>query len=255
MFLRAAGAARHFCKSLETTMTDLNRRSALSLALAATAAAAAGSPATAQDQRTHASIPRRSTHCGSIRRSASPGSATPAETDAYVIGPEVIGGPPTLPDGSPARLVADFRTESGEIKRQAARFRVYAHLKDGSVVEVTAASAQIEWRVAIANLKAGWYEFNQAMDLPRGLAREARQRNRNAVSARRPRRARYRAEAAQHRRAQCRRGRVRRRRVLGQEGLSRRVADRRRRPAAVSRRARRVRAVQAGHEADDLRQQ
>ena len=80
--------------------------------------------------------------------------------------------------GRPARLVADFRTEDGEIKRQAARFRVYAHLKDGAVVEVTAASARIEWRVAIANLKAGWYEFNQAMDLPRGLSREARQRNR-----------------------------------------------------------------------------
>ena len=132
-----------------------------------------------------------------------------ANADAYVIGPEVIGGPPTLPDGTPARLVADFRTESGEIKRQAARFRVYAHLKNGAVVEVTAASARIEWRVAIANLKAGWYEFNQAMDLPRGLSREARQRNRKLVSARRSCRARHRAKAAQHRRAQRRRGRVR----------------------------------------------
>ena len=39
------------------------------------------------------------------------------------------------------------RTVQVEIKRQAARFRIYAHLKDGSVKEVTAASAQIEWRV------------------------------------------------------------------------------------------------------------
>ena len=30
--------------------------------------------------------------------------------DDYIIGPEVIGGPPMLPDGSPARFVADFRT-------------------------------------------------------------------------------------------------------------------------------------------------
>ncbi|MBX9777809.1 MAG: LodA/GoxA family CTQ-dependent oxidase [Xanthobacteraceae bacterium] len=159
-------------------MTDLNRRSALSLALAATAAAAAGNPAAAQDQK-DARIDPASIDALRIYPPlgiARVGNA--AEADAYVIGPEVTGGPPTLPDGSPARLVGDFRTENGEIKRQAARFRVYAHLKDGSVVEVTAASAQIEWRVAIANLKAGWYEFNQAMDLPRGLAREARQRNR-----------------------------------------------------------------------------
>ena len=155
-------------------MTDLNRRSALSLALAATAAVAAGAPAEAQDRIDPAAI-------DALRIYPPLGIArvgNAAEADAYVIGPEVIGGPPTLPDGAPARLVADFRTESGEIKRQAARFRVYAHLKDGSVVEVTAASARIEWRVAIANLKAGWYEFNQAMDLPRKLGREARQRNR-----------------------------------------------------------------------------
>jgi hypothetical protein len=159
-------------------MTDLNRRSALTLALAATAAAAAGNPAAAQDQK-DARIDPASIDALRIYPPlgiARVGNA--AEADAYVIGPEVIGGSPTLPDGSPARLVADYRSESGEIKRQAARFRVYAHLKDGSVVEVTAASAQIEWRVAIANLKAGWYEFNQAMDLPRALARETRQRNR-----------------------------------------------------------------------------
>lgn len=95
----------------------------------------------------------------------------------YVIGPEVIGGPPTLPAGGPARFLADFRTANGSIKRQAARFRVYARLKDGSVREVTAADANIEWRVAIANLKAGWYEFNQAMDLPGGLSRDAKPRN------------------------------------------------------------------------------
>src|SRR5262249_42792068 len=101
--------------------------------------------------------------------------------DDYVIGPEVIGGPPTLPGGTPeqpARYVDRFRTASGQIKRQAARFRVYAHMKDGRVVEVTAASARIEWRVAVANLKAGWYEFNQAMDLG-ALSKNAAKRNRD----------------------------------------------------------------------------
>ena len=95
----------------------------------------------------------------------------------YVIGPEVIGGPPTLPDGGPARFLADFRAANGSIKRQGALFRIYARLKDGTVREVTAADARIEWRVAVANLKAGWYEFNQAMDLPDGLSHDANQRN------------------------------------------------------------------------------
>jgi hypothetical protein len=104
----------------------------------------------------------------------------------YVIGPEVIGGPPTLPssnDEPPARYVGDFRTADGRIKRQAARFRVYAHMRDGSVQEVTAAEAEIEWHVSVANLKAGWYEFNQAMDLGQ-LSQNALLRNRDIVGKR-----------------------------------------------------------------------
>jgi hypothetical protein len=101
--------------------------------------------------------------------------------DDYIIGPETIGGMPTLPDGSDARLVEHFRTADGSIKRQAARFRLYAHLKDGSVSELTADDAAIEWQVGIANLKAGWYDFNQAMDLPDGLSQPAKRRNRDLV--------------------------------------------------------------------------
>ena len=56
-------------------------------------------------------------------------------------------------------------------------------MRDGSVQEVTAASAQIEWRVAVANLKAGWYEFNQAMDLG-PLSQDALRRNREVVNTR-----------------------------------------------------------------------
>jgi hypothetical protein len=99
--------------------------------------------------------------------------------DDYVIGPETIGGAPTMPGGTPerpARHIGDFRTANGEIKRQAARFRVYAHMDDGTIQEVTAAAAKIEWRVSVANLKAGWYEFNQAMDLG-ALSDNAKQRN------------------------------------------------------------------------------
>jgi len=103
------------------------------------------------------------------------------DVDDYVIGTEVIGGPATKQDGTPARYVEDFRTPDFAIKRQAARFRIYAHLNDGSVVEVTADDAKIEWHVAVANLKAGWYEFNQAMDLPLGLSQNAQRRNRTVA--------------------------------------------------------------------------
>lgn len=102
----------------------------------------------------------------------------------YVFAPEVIGGPPTLSgslDDQPARFVDDFRAIDGALKRQAARFRVYAHLKDGNIVEVTAAMATIEWTVAVANLKAGWYDFEQAMDLPKGPIKDANRRNADLI--------------------------------------------------------------------------
>jgi L-Lysine epsilon oxidase N-terminal/L-lysine epsilon oxidase C-terminal domain len=103
--------------------------------------------------------------------------------DDFVFGPETIGGPPTLPGATPekeARHLGDFRTATGAIKRQAARFRIYAHMKDGTVREVTSDDATIEWRVTVANLKAGWYEFNQAMDLG-PLSKNAQRRNLDIV--------------------------------------------------------------------------
>ena len=104
------------------------------------------------------------------------GNATGA--DDYVFGPETIGGPHTMADGQEARFEADFRSADGAIKRQAVRFRVYAELTNGEVRELTLADGvEIDWRVRIANLKAGWYEFLQAMDLPDGLAKTPPRRN------------------------------------------------------------------------------
>jgi hypothetical protein len=99
--------------------------------------------------------------------------------DDYTIGPEVIGGSPTLPNGKPARYVDDFRTKAGEIKRQAVRFRVYAELEGRKFVEITAKIGKIRWHVAIANLKAGWYDFNERMDLADGPIPDALRRNRD----------------------------------------------------------------------------
>ncbi|MGY4512095.1 LodA/GoxA family CTQ-dependent oxidase [Bradyrhizobium sp. USDA 3650] len=96
----------------------------------------------------------------------------------YVIASEVVGGWPMLPNGDAAMYEADFRTADGKIKRQAVRFRIYATSTDGDIFEVTARDGiRIEWKVGVANLKAGWYEFNQALDLPRGISKPAQKRN------------------------------------------------------------------------------
>ncbi|WP_164822135.1 LodA/GoxA family CTQ-dependent oxidase [Sinorhizobium medicae] len=96
------------------------------------------------------------------------GNAT-GEND-YTLAPEVIAGPPDARGG--------FQTSGGAIKRQAVLFRVYARLKSGETIElVHGDGVSIEWRVELANLKAGWYQFNQAMDLLPEFVVAAERRN------------------------------------------------------------------------------
>src|ERR1044072_6950625 len=78
--------------------------------------------------------------------------------DKYFIGPEAPGQVPQA-DGS-------YKDSAGRIKRQAARFRIYGLNEAGEAVrEITADEAEITWRVHVANRKAGWYQFQNAMDL------------------------------------------------------------------------------------------
>ena len=77
----------------------------------------------------------------------------------YFIAPELPGEAPFASGG--------FKDESGAIKGQAVRFRVYGYNAAGFPVrEITAAEAQITWTVHVANRKASWYEFATAMDIP-----------------------------------------------------------------------------------------
>lgn len=89
--------------------------------------------------------------------------------DGFFYAPEVIGETPKDADG--------YRDATGRIKRQVARFRVYATLSTGEVREITAKEARINWRVEVANLKAGWYEFLHCMDLPSQQVFEPSRRN------------------------------------------------------------------------------
>lgn len=53
-----------------------------------------------------------------------------------------------------------FRDAEGGLKRQAARFRIFAFDEDDRVVqEITSREADIEWTVALANKKAAWFPF------------------------------------------------------------------------------------------------
>ncbi len=85
-----------------------------------------------------------------------------AKTEFY-IGPEVIDPAPQDP--------GFYRDDSGALKREAARFRIYGYNSDGDVVkELTCDEADIEWQVHLANQKASWYQFQLALDIPEAKA-------------------------------------------------------------------------------------
>lgn len=90
--------------------------------------------------------------------------------DEYFIGPEAPGQVPD-PDGG-------FKDGAGRVKRQAARFRIYGLNEAGEAIrEITADDAEITWRVHVANRKAAWYQFENAMDLGPKYAKTTSPRN------------------------------------------------------------------------------
>jgi L-Lysine epsilon oxidase N-terminal/L-lysine epsilon oxidase C-terminal domain/Iron-containing redox enzyme len=79
------------------------------------------------------------------------------ESEGYFIGPE-------WPN---QRLSADksfrYKDAHGALKRQAARFRVYAFDSKGrAIAELTSQNAEITWTVSLANRKASWFRFSGA---------------------------------------------------------------------------------------------
>lgn len=80
-------------------------------------------------------------------------------TTDYYIAPEYANQPP--PE------FGETRDASGAIKREAAKFRIYGYNKNGvAVAELTADNANITWTVEVANKKASWYYFDEALDMP-----------------------------------------------------------------------------------------
>ena len=98
-----------------------------------------------------------------VRAAIHPGIGIARVGDAeseFFIGPEVT-------DPRPQEKSGYYRTSSGTLKRQAARFRLYGYNAAGEVVrELTAEDANIKWTVHVANRKAEWFRFITAMDIP-----------------------------------------------------------------------------------------
>jgi len=103
--------------------------------------------------------------------------------DAFYIGPETPaampiacdqrGNPRLSPDGVTEQTIKSFKDGEGRIKRQAARFQIWAYdddhpeghpLKLGDQIEGGGNAGtliDIQWRVYLANKKASWYQFEQ----------------------------------------------------------------------------------------------
>jgi hypothetical protein len=93
------------------------------------------------------------------------GVARIGTSSQFYIAPDTGGGLPTDPvTGQP---VTSFRDSTGDLLRQAQRFRVFSYddtNPNDPGTEVTAGSggvAAIEWTVYLANKKACWYQFEQ----------------------------------------------------------------------------------------------
>lgn len=88
------------------------------------------------------------------------GIARVGNSPEFFLASELPGQSPEVKDG--------FKDDDGRVKKQAVLFRIYALDKDGKVLrEITSADgAVIKWRVHVANRKAGWYQFQNALDLP-----------------------------------------------------------------------------------------
>jgi L-lysine epsilon oxidase-like protein len=74
---------------------------------------------------------------------------------------------PECPNAEAAQA-GSCRDDTGALKRQAARFRIYGFNKDGQAVrELTSETGTtVTWGAELANKKGAWYRFDTALDVP-----------------------------------------------------------------------------------------
>jgi len=98
---------------------------------------------------------------------------SPEKPTALPIDCDAAGNPLRAPNGTEEMTIKKFKDDQGRIKRQAARFQVYAYnadhpegipLKIGDRIEGGGnhgTLVNIYWRIHLANKKATWFEFKQ----------------------------------------------------------------------------------------------
>lgn len=87
------------------------------------------------------------------------GIARMGNSTEYFLAPQVMTPEP--------RSQGSYHDADGSLKREGVEFRIYGYDAQGNVVsELTADTADIEWTVEVAAMKAHWYKFRAAMDLP-----------------------------------------------------------------------------------------
>jgi hypothetical protein len=98
---------------------------------------------------------------------------SPEQPAALPIDCDASGNPRLSPDGLTELVVRTFKDDEGRIKRQAARFQIFAYddehpggrpLKLGDQIEGggnAGTLVNIQWRVYLANKKSSWYQFQQ----------------------------------------------------------------------------------------------
>ncbi|MBV9110298.1 MAG: LodA/GoxA family CTQ-dependent oxidase, partial [Gemmatimonadetes bacterium] len=102
------------------------------------------------------------------------GIARVGNSDEFFVSPEVLHPEPREP--------GFYRDATGALKRQAARFRVYGYNAAGQVVrELTPGYADVHWTVHVANRKAAWYQWVQALDIPESATLKVVRRNKDVV--------------------------------------------------------------------------
>lgn len=88
------------------------------------------------------------------------GIARIGNSEEYFFAPD-IPGVEIAPEGG-------YKDGDGRVKKQVARFRIYALGENDTVLgEITETeSSNIHWRIQVANVKSAWYMFNNALDIP-----------------------------------------------------------------------------------------
>lgn len=85
--------------------------------------------------------------------------------DSFYLEPTKVGGLPTEYDETGQEVPVKNFKDAGQIRRQAARFRIYRYEDGKNPVEVSACAGKglksVKWKVHMANKKSAWWNFSE----------------------------------------------------------------------------------------------